>query len=77
MQFAPDIVSVKDSYISEDVVDMLDSSDESEIDEDPEFRLPHQSDSEHGEPYEGKFTTLNALPSHVALIRVALKMRRT
>ena len=41
-------------YTAEETVDMLGSSDESE---DPEFRLPHQSDFEHEEPHEGNSTT--------------------
>ena len=37
-------------YSMEEVLRFLDSSDESEVEEDPAFILPHESDSEVEEP---------------------------
>ena len=41
------------AYSTEEVLRFLDSSDESEVEEDPAFILPHESDSEVEEPEQG------------------------
>ena len=44
---------------AEQVLDMLDSSDESEIEEDPEFLLPQDSDFDIEEPVQSKIVFID------------------
>ena len=45
------------AYTADEVLGMLDSSGESDIEEDPGFLLPHGSDSEGEEPHQSISST--------------------
>ena len=57
IHLTPAVLWFEMAFTAEEVARMLDSSDESEIEEDPLFMLPHESDSEHEEFFPCNSTT--------------------
>ena len=57
--YSGNLSSTAMALTAEQVLDMLDSSDESEIEEDPEFLLPQNSDIDIEEPVQSKLVFID------------------